>query len=87
MNNSTEGTKGRQQWLASQKQPMLPSKGRGKKRLSSQAGVWTKMTSILDSLNKPSFCSQGVGDDIGAARRKSGTLSPSSHHFQRLEFS
>lgn len=35
MNNSTEGTKGCQPWLASQKQPMLPSKGKRKKILQS----------------------------------------------------
>lgn len=66
MNNSTEGTKGRQQWLSSQKEPMFPSKGGGKKRFYSEAGVWTKMILILNNLNKPSFWAWGVDRDMGA---------------------
>ena len=49
MNNSTEGTKGCRQWLASQKQTVLPSKGRRKRRFYSQAGVWTQVTLMLDN--------------------------------------
>lgn len=81
MNNSTEGTKGCRRWLASQKQPVLPSKGRRKKRFYSQAGVWTQKTLMLDSLNDLSFGAWGVDEDIGAPRREFGTLSLSLHHF------
>lgn len=49
MNNSTEGTKCCRQCLASQKQTVLPSKGRRKRRFYSQAGVWTQVTLMLDN--------------------------------------
>ena len=85
MNNSTEGTKCCRQRLASQKQTVLPSKGRRKRRFYSQAGVWTQVTLMLGNWNEPSLEVCGNDEDNGAPRREFGILSFSLDHFQPLK--
>lgn len=78
MNNSTEGTKGCRQWLASQKQTVLPSKGRRKRRFYGQAGVWTQVTLMLDNWNEPSLGVCGVMRTMGLPEGNLGSYpSPS----------